>query len=351
VLHRVVILCLVLALGALSHLSGCVLFTEPRDLSPADDRGAHVASASSVASLTWSTDGTELYFVDAALTLRAVPATGGTARTVYTSSVSLGHVSAVANRVYVSLPTTGGWQIRRVDPANGNATTVVNYTGTVASSLFAVSQNERFVAVGDSLYDVVAGTQQALPDGIPWSFSPDGSQLLFEAQLTAGTTGLRLIATSDAAVATLSSPSDIAARTGETIGAHYWAANDPKFLRIVENLAKTDVQALAHDGRTGTNSHLITIAGISSAWSRKAAVSAGGSRVGIWLGPFDWVQLHVIDAETLRDAVVATVKSSVTVPEVEALVLSPDASRAAYVVYEASAVSATATRVYVVALP
>ena len=79
-------------LVALSQLLGCSSGTEPEE-GPADNRGVLLATFNDIADLTWSTDGSEVYFIEGLFRIRAAPAAGGTMRTVYSSNISIGHIA------------------------------------------------------------------------------------------------------------------------------------------------------------------------------------------------------------------------------------------------------------------
>jgi hypothetical protein len=304
--------------------------------SPADDRGRLLSSFDDIKELTWSTDGTEVYFIEGLFRIRAAPVAGGTARVLYDSNISIGYILAAANKLYVSVATIGapqGWRILRIDPASNEVDTVLFRSGYVGSALFAVSNDERFVAFGDSLYDLVAATQRALPvDQMsnPWTFSPDGSQLIYESPGT-----LKRIATADLYVQAWPAAAGAELGTGlSSIGPHAWDGNDPQLLRVVPDAASKHVDVFIVDANTGARREIAAI-DKESVFSYQVAMSANGERVAIVLGPqFRWVQLHSIDTETGDEAIAATVSSNLS-PFVTSVVVSPDGTRAVYRLFEA----------------
>lgn len=320
---------------------------------PADDRGRLLASFDEIKELTWSTDGTEVYFIEGLFRIRAAPVAGGSARILYDSNISISYILAAAGKLYVSVahigpPSEQGSRILRIDPGNGDVDTVLFRSGSVGSWLFAVSNDERFVAYGDSLYDLVASTQRALPAeplGHPWTFSPDGSQLLYE---SAGT--LKRIATADLAAQALPAPAGVELGAGVfSVGPHAWDGNTPQLLRIVTDAPAKHIDAFIVDANTGGQRQIASI-DKESVRDYEVAMSPNGERVAIWLGPqFRWVQLHCIDTETSTEEIVATVSSNLA-PFVNSVVVSPDGTRAVYRLFEiGSALGATGVpRVYVV---
>ncbi len=344
-----------LATLALSQLLGCSASTEPQgNGGPPDDRGVEVSRWPAVLNLTWSTDGSELYFLEGYARIRAAKATALNQRTLYESSISLGTLRTAGNKLYVSTAMPGTptrFRILRIDPSNSNVETVLTYDGGPGSWLFAISADERFVAFGDSLFDLVSATKVALPRGLPWSFSPDGSLLLYElAQAGGGPTSFILIPTNGAASQPLGSASDIPGRTEFAVGAHHWNGNDPRFLRVTTTSDFKLVKAFVFDIRTGTNREIGSVSSDGASHGDFAAISADGKRAVVSIWSSEWDQLHAIDTETLAEAVIATVNSDID-SWVEGLVLSPDGSRAAWVVTEGSLATGTppwTTKVYVV---
>jgi hypothetical protein len=337
--HRLIVL-----LAALT-LPGCEAPTAPERAGPPEDRGSLVASYESVSGLTWSTDGSELYFIEGDFRIRAVAATG-VARTVYTSSVSLGEIRAVANTVYLSVSNGGsaGSRILRIDPATSTVEVVLTYSGQVRSHSFAVSADERYIAYEDSLFDRVAAIRWPLPMGQALSFSPDGSQLLY--RLDGGT--FAIIATTHASVQTVNTPSDIARATWVGIGTHYWTGNDPKVLRVTFDHVGKTLAVFVFDLRTAVNTEIASVTGDISLFLAIATVSTDGKQAAIWIGPGLWSELHMIDTDVLSRTVVAAVNGGVFTSVTE-VVLSPDANRIAYVVSEGSAFFTPGTaKVYVV---
>lgn len=329
-------------------LPACQLGTDSK---PADNRGVLVATFADVADLTWSTDGVELYFIEGIVRIRAVAANGDNLRTLYSSTISIGDIRAVANKLYFSvarIATPVEYYIVRIDPDNPtDVDTVVTYSGQVRSHQFAVSADERFVAFGDSLFDVQATSQRVLPRGDIWSFSPDGSQLLMDLDDQFLAYSFALVATSDGTSQPLSTATDVARPHLFTTGSHYWQGNDPKVLRLVISLERDHIQVSVRDIRTGANRAIESIANAPGGLFTSGAIADDGSRVVIMIGAlFLWNELHAIDVQSGVRTIVARVNGS---PAMDYLTVSPDASRIAYIVFESSSIKSSGdAKVYVV---
>jgi hypothetical protein len=321
------------------------------DTKPADNRGRLVATFADVSDLTWSTDGSDLYFIEGMFRIRAVSASGDNLRTLYSSNISVGDIRAVANKLYLSvarIATPAEYYVVRIDPENPtDVDTVVTYSGQVQSHQFAVSADERFVAFGDSLFDVQAASQRALPKGDPWSFSPDGSQLLMDLDQQFGTFAFALVATSDGTSQPLSTATDVARPHLFAIGAHYWEGNDPKVLRIVISAERDHIQLSVRDVRTGANKAIESITNPPGGLYTAGAIADDGSRAVIMIGAlFLWNELHAIDVQSGERTIVARVNGS---PAMDQLAISSDASRIAYVVFESTSIKSSGdATVYVV---
>jgi hypothetical protein len=326
--------------ASLALLLGCSGITEP-ERGPANDRGVLIARYPDVSDLTWSADGSEVYFIEGYVRIRAALANGSGVRTLYSSTTSLGHISAAANKLYLSVyagNTPPRYQILRIDPSGTSAanveTALVYGGGQVRSHRFAISADARFLAFGDSLFDLTTATRRALPKGEAWSFSPDGSQLLYQLEGTGAPGPMVLIATADLGSVTLNTPTDVARNSYVSVGEHYWNGNDPKFLRVTTNESLKQLKAFVFDGRSAADREIASITTDFGLLNKQGAISPDGSRAVVWLGPFlDWSELHMIQTESLARSVVAAVnaRSSIVVDNV---VLSQDGSRAAYIVYE-----------------
>jgi hypothetical protein len=319
-----------------SSLLGCSLTSEPKG--PAELRGTLLASFPDMVKLTWSTDGSELFFIEGISRVRAVSASGGNPRTLYSSNISIGHIEAVANKLYLSIAKPSSpieYYIVRIDPGSSplDVDTVLTYSGQVRNHLFSVSHDERFVAFGDSLFDVPAGTQRALSLGIPWSFSPDGSKLLYALETATPTSpSFLLVATSDGTSESLSPIDNVGTRGPFGTGAHYWDGNDPKVLRVVSTADRTRFRVFVQDLRTGTNQEIASIEGETSFPFSSVAVSRDGQRALISMGPFfSWNEIRAIDTQSGSSSVVARATGFSLI---DYFVLSPNGNRAAYIFIE-----------------
>jgi hypothetical protein len=309
---------------------GCGGGTEPNG--PADNRGVFIAEFPEIEDLTWSTDGTELYFIEGAFRIRAASPNAGGSRILHATDVRFGHIATAANKVWASVAANSAGtasRVLRIDPGNGDVDTLLFRSG-VGTFHIAVSHDERFVAYGDTLYDLVMTTRRALPRGTPWSFSPDGSQLLYELKPASGLPTLVLFATGDLSTQEFTTPDNIAGRTPFSIGAHYWDGNDPKFLRV-ERTADL-AEAFITDALSGEERQIAEIDNAGLNLGNPAAISADGSRMGIWLRTSRWEQMHSVETDAAESTIVATVVSVFAL--VNVVLLSPDGSRAAYRVNE-----------------
>jgi hypothetical protein len=329
-------------------LPACSLGT---DSGLADNRGLLVAAYAEVAELAWSTDASELYFIEGAFRIRAVPANGSSIRTLYSSSVSLGDIRTVANKLYVSAAKAGTpaqHYIVRIDPGSPvDVDTVLTLFGTVRSHLFAVSADERFIAFGDSLFDLQTASRRGLPRGDPWSFSPDGSLLLYDLNETFSTAGFALIATSDGSSQSFSTATDLARPNLDTVGSHHWEGNDPKVLRIVISPERDHVQMSVQDVRTGANRAIGAVTNPPAGLYTAGTMSADGSRALVMIGAiFLWNELHTIDAQSLDRSIVARVTQAAGT---DYLTISADGARIAYVVIESAGIKTSGdAAVYVI---
>ena len=327
----------------------CQLGTDSR---PGDNRGLLVGTFGVVDDLTWSTDGSELYFIEGMFRIRAVMANGSNMRTLYSSGVSVGDLRTTASKVYISTAKSGTpaeYYIVRIDPgSSADVDTVVTYTGSVQSIRFAVSADERFVAFGDSLFDVQAASQRALPRGEPWSFSPDGNLLLYDPAGASSTAEFALISTADLSSQPLPTASGVARPSLFAIGAHYWEDNDPKVLRVVTSAEQDRVQMFIQDMRTGSNRAIGAVTNPPAGLYTSGTISSDGSQAVVMIGAvFLWNELHAIDAQSLERTIVARVNGSAGT---DYLAMSPSGARIAYVVFESSGsiTNAGAPSVYVV---
>jgi hypothetical protein len=330
----------------LSQLLGCGDGSGPEG--PSDNRGMRVAGFPEIEHLTWSTDGTEVYFIEGAFRLRASLASGAGSRILYATDVRIGHIFVGSARLYVSVPTTNAGtasRVLRINPVNAHIDTVLFRSGAGTYPI-AVSDDERFLAYGDTLYDLEMATQRALPKGTPWSFSADASQLLYELQPPGAlSSSFVLIATDDLSSQAVSGPAEPLGENRVTTSSHYWEGNEPKFLQVVRTAGVAEVFIV--DGISGSERHLASIDSAGTAFSIPAAISADGRRAVVWTSAPRSQKLHRIDTETLATTIVATFAA--VLDFVEEVHLSRDGVRAAYLVFGGGSFSGNATRqVYIV---
>lgn len=311
----------------------CTGSTDPRP-GPPEDRGRLLTSGIFVSDMYWSADGSELLFLGDGTHVMAVPVAGGSPRTLYSSAQSLRSLRVAPNNIYVTVTkSSGGFVLVRVPRAGGTPDTVLNWPGSLHTYAFALSADERFVTLGDTLFDLANATRRGLPHGTAWSFSSDGGSLLWAPiQLTAFE--LSIISTSSMASQTLPRPVGLV-RHHTDEGVHFWAANDPHILHVPFT-SGSPVKVFLMNGRTRANREVASLAAEPIASHGfdfyVADISADGARAVLWTGP-GWTQLHSIVTATGSYAVRATVsRDSTLVTEVR---LSPDGRKAAYVMYDA----------------
>ena len=268
---------------ALVAAGGCGDSTSPGE--PEDPGVSILPAAYYSGSLVWTRDGTGLVYVvrttvnatEAAL-LRVLSISEGTVRQLDVFPPIGGLVrSPAGERVYfgnsISPPSgsTDNYQISRVHPTSG----FLEIVTTTRAGDFAVSSDERFLAVGRYLYDLQTGARITLATGIPIDFSPDGTQLLYYPFSSSSPT---LIATADGTSRPLHS-------TGLHI-AHRWQGNSPQLLEVDDNFEGT-VHVSEIDGVTGATISLGQIPGHS--FFPAANWSPDGRVLAIWvtLGPLD----------------------------------------------------------------
>ena len=269
---------------ALLGAAGCGDSTSPGD--DAEDPGLLLAPAAYYgAGPVWTKDGTELLYVlrttvnqKEAAVLAAVNASTRAIRELGVFP-PIGHLvrSAGGERIYfgnyISPPSGSGanYQVSRIHPNSG----LVEIVAAGDARGVAVSDDERWLAVGRRLFDLQTGTTLVLPAGAPIDFSPDGTQLLYspDADLFAVT----LISTADGSSQPLHSDGgDFSPSI-----AHRWEGNSPKLLRTDHNEDLDAVRVFEIDGVTGATQDLAQFHG--NALGPEANWSPDGRVLAIWV--------------------------------------------------------------------
>jgi hypothetical protein len=223
----------------------------------------------------WTRDGTELVFVkgftanSSSTMINAVNVTTHSVRQLYSAPIiSNFHRRDGDEWIYfeVAEVTYGqtNSELKRLNPTSGAVETVpATFPGYPNDVV--VYADERFLLSTNGLYNLQTGTRIDHPAGIPNSFSPDGTRVLYGMNTGAGSPlSPTLISTIDGSSQQLHSTDYFAV-------AHRWIGNSPQFLSTTNDYVAGIIRLYEVDGLSGTRRDIAqftsTLAYIYANWS------------------------------------------------------------------------------------